>query len=213
MGAYDEPFSDASYLALGTDSRYIVDQIAAVDEPGRRFDYNDVNAQALGFVLEAATDRRYAEYLSEKLWKPLGAGDAALWLDREGGSARTFGFLFATTDDWAKVGLLLLHQGMWEGRQIVSRAFLQELITPSPTEPFYGLGIWLERPDRMANDAEKPFLADGIFYLDGHSKQRVYVAPAQRLVVVRVGENARGWDESALVNAVLSGLPTQSSNP
>ena len=55
-----------------------------VDEPGRRFDYNNVNFQALGFVLEAATGRRYAEYLSEKLWKPIGAGDAALWLDREG---------------------------------------------------------------------------------------------------------------------------------
>ena len=81
---------------------------------------------------------------------------------------------------------------MCDGRQIVSRAFLKELITPSPTEPFYGLGIWLERPDRMAMDAEAPFLADGIFYLDGHSKQRVYVAPAQRLVVVRVGENAKG---------------------
>ena len=213
MGAYEEPFSDASYLALGTDMRYVVDHVEVVEEPGRRFDYNNVNFQALGFVLEAATGRRYAEYLSEKLWKPLGAGDAALWLDREGGSARTFGYLFATTADWAKVGLLLLHHGMWDGRQIVSREFLQELITPSPTEPFYGLGIWLERADRMAMDAEGPFLADGIFYLDGHSKQRVYVVPAQRLVVVRVGENARGWDESALVNAVLRGLATSVTKP
>ena len=145
MGAYEEPYSDASYLALGTDIRYVVDHVEAVEEPGRRFDYNNVNSQALGFVLEAATGRRYAEYLSEKLWKPIGAGDAALWLDRDGGSARTFGFLFATPTDWAKVGLLLLHDGVCDGRQIISREFLKELITPSPTEPFYGLGIWLER--------------------------------------------------------------------
>jgi CubicO group peptidase (beta-lactamase class C family) len=143
----------------------------------------------------------------------LGAGDAALWLDREGGSARTFGYLFATATDWAKVGLLLLHDGMWEGRQIVSPTFLRELITPSPTEPFYGLGIWLERADRMATDADAPFQADGMFYLDGHSKRRVYVAPAQRLVVVRVGENARGWDESALVSAILSGLASRVTSP
>jgi CubicO group peptidase (beta-lactamase class C family) len=213
MGAYEEPFSDASYLALGTDARYIVDHVEAAEEPGRRFDYNNVNSQALGFALEAATGRRYAEYLSEKLWKPLGASDAALWLDREGGSARTFGYLFATAADWAKVGLLLLHHGEWNDRQIVSREFLRELIMPSPTEPFYGLGIWLERADRMAMDAEAPFLADGIFYLDGHAKQRVYVAPLQRLVVVRVGENARGWDESALVNAVLRGLTTSAAGP
>jgi CubicO group peptidase (beta-lactamase class C family) len=213
MGAYEEPFSDASYLALGTDMRYVVDHVEAVEEPGRRFDYNNVNFQALGFVLEATTGRRYAEYLSEKLWKPLGASDAALWLDCEGGSARTFGYLFATTTDWAKAGLLLLHHGKWDGRQIVSREFFQELITPSATEPFYGLGIWLERADRMANDAEGPFQADGIFYLDGHSKQRVYVAPSQRLVIVRVGENARDWDESALVNAVLRGLAPSLARP
>jgi CubicO group peptidase (beta-lactamase class C family) len=213
MGAYEEPFSDASYLALGTDLRYIVDNVAVVEEPGRRFDYNNLNFQALGFVLEAATGRRYAELLSEKLWKPLGAGDSAVWLDRDGGSARTFGYLFATTTDWAKVGLLLLHDGIWDGRQIVSREFLRALITPSPTEPFYGLGIWLERADRMCIDAEGPFLGDGIFYLDGHSKQRVYVVPAQRLVVVRVGENARGWDESALVNAVLRGLGRRGAKP
>jgi hypothetical protein len=41
---------------------------------------------------------------------------------------------------------------------------------------------------------------------DGHSKQRVYIAPAERLVVVRVRENANGWDESALVNSVLRAL-------
>jgi CubicO group peptidase (beta-lactamase class C family) len=193
--------------------RYVVDHVEAVEEPGRRFDYNDVNAQALGFVLEAATGRRYAEYLSEKLWKPLGASDAALWLDRAGGSARTFGYLFATATDWAKVGLLLLHRGQWGDRQILSGEFIQELITPSPSEPFYGLGIWLERADRMANDAEEPFRADGIFYLDGRGKQRVYVAPAQRLVVVRVGENAQGWDESALVNAVLRGLAASAATP
>jgi CubicO group peptidase (beta-lactamase class C family) len=208
MGSYEDPFSDASYLDLGTDLRYVVDHVKAVEGPGRRFDYNNVNFQALGFVLEATTGRRYAEYLSEKLWKPLGADDAALWLDCEGGSARTFGYLFATATDWAKVGLLLLHDGTWDGQRIVSHEFLQEMITPSPTEPFYGLGTWLERADRMVIDAEGPLQTEGTFYLDGHSKQRVYVVPAQRLVIVRVGENARGWDESALVNAVLRGLGT-----
>ena len=119
MGEYEEPYSDASYLALGTDSRYVVDNVPAVDEPGRRFDYNNVNFQVLGVVLEAATGRRYAEYLSEKLWKPIGAGDAAVWLDREGGSARTFGYLFARPEDWARLGLLLLHEGECDGRAVV----------------------------------------------------------------------------------------------
>src|SRR4051794_12345791 len=126
MGEYEEPYSDASYLALGTDSRHVVDNILAVAEPGQRFDYNNVNLQALGVVLEEATGRRYAEYLSEKLWKPIGAGDAAVWLDREGGTARTFGYLFARPEDWARLGLLLLHEGRCDGKPVVPPAFVRE---------------------------------------------------------------------------------------
>ena len=213
MGKYEEPYSDASYLALGADLRYVVDNIPGETEPGRRFDYNDVNFQALGFVLESATGRRFAEFLSEKLWKPIGAGDAALWLDWDGGSARTFGYIFATASDWGRVGQLLLQKGEWNGRRIISREYLREMLTPSPSEPTYGLGIWLANNDRQRRESEPPFLATDIFYLDGRFKQRVYVIPSHDLVIVRVGENARGWQESALPNAVISGRVPQRTGP
>jgi CubicO group peptidase (beta-lactamase class C family) len=213
MGEYEDPFSDASYLALGTDSRYVVDNVPAVAEPGQRFDYSNVNFQALGFVLEAATGRRYADYLSEKLWKPVGAGDAAVLLDREGGSARTFGYLFANPADWARIGLLLLHEGECDGRAVVPRAFLREMLKPSPTEPTYGLGIWLANDEHQLREGEAPFVAPGIFYLDGRFKQRVYVIPSRGVVIVRVGENARGWEESALPNSVLKGIPIEGGEP
>jgi len=212
MGKYEEPYSDASYLALGTDLRYVVDNIPAETEPGLRFDYNNVNFQTLGFVLEAATSRRYADYLSEKLWQPIGASEAALWLDRDGGSARTFGYLFATASDWGRVGQLLLHEGEWNGKRVISREYLREMLEPSPSEPTYGLGIWLANDDHQRREDEPPFLAPGIFYLDGRLKQRVYVIPSHDLVIVRVGENARGWEESALPNAVLKGAAGESAN-
>ena len=212
MGKYEEPYSDASYLALGTDLRYVVDNIPAETEPGQRFDYNDVNFQALGFVLESATGRRYSDYLSEKLWKPIGASAAALWLDRDGGSARTFGYLFATASDWGRVGQLLLQEGQWEGKTIISRGYVREMLKPSPSEPIYRLGIWLANDDHQRRDGEPPFLASGIFYLDGRFKQRVYVIPSHDIVIVRLGENARGWEESALPNAVLKGAAGDSAN-
>jgi len=62
-------------------------------------------------VLERATGRRYADYLSEKVWKPIGASDAAVWLDRPGGLAKTFGGVLATASDWARVGLMLQNGG------------------------------------------------------------------------------------------------------
>jgi CubicO group peptidase (beta-lactamase class C family) len=182
-----------------------------VEETGRRYDYNNVNFQVLGFVLEAATGRRYADYLSEKLWKPIGASDAAVWLDREGGTARTFGYLFARTEDWARLGLLLLHEGRRDGKAVVPSDFIREMLKPSPTEPTYGLGIWLANDEHQRQDREPPFGVPGIFYLDGRFKQRVYVIPSRDLVIVRVGENAKGWEESALPNAVLKGIPDDGS--
>jgi CubicO group peptidase (beta-lactamase class C family) len=147
------------------------------------------------------------------LWQPIGAGEAALWLDRDGGSARTFGYLFATASDWGRVGQLLLHDGEWNGMRIISREFVREMLSPSPSNPTYGLGIWLANDDHQRRENEPSFLAAGIFYLDGRFKQRVYVIPSHDLVIVRVGENARGWEESALPNATMKGAAGESPIP
>ena len=85
---------------------------------------------------------------------------------------------------------------------------------PVPTEPVYALGIWLASNEHQAKEGEQPFETPGIFYLDGHAKQRVYIVPGKDLVIVRVGENGRGWDEAALPNAVLRSInPPVSAAP
>lgn len=206
QGEYDDPFSDASYLALGDDMRYIVDTTPLAAEPGTTHDYNNTDFQVLGFILEEATGKRYAEYLSEKLWRPIGCADGALWLERKGGSARTFGFLFARAEDWARIGQLMLQQGRWEDRQIVPREHIAAMRTPSPTEPRYGLGLWLANNEHQALREDQAFLDTGTFYLDGRSKQRVYICPDHNLVIVRVGEDGESWDDAALSNAVIRGL-------
>ena len=162
--------------------------------------------QALAVVLERATGRRYADYLSEKVWAPAGASDAAVWLDRPGGLAKTFGGVLATARDWARVGLLLQNGGRVGDRQLVPAAWVREMLTPSPREPDYGYQIWLGRGGCRREDHEKPFAAPDVAYLDGRFKQRVSVVPSAELVVVRVGEQARGWDETELVNTLLRGL-------
>jgi hypothetical protein len=87
------------------------------------------------------------------------------------------------------------------------------MLKASPGEPTYGLGIWLANDEHQRREEEAPFTVPGIFYLDGRFKQRVYVVPSRDLVIVRVGENARGWEESALPNAVLKGMPSEAAEP
>jgi CubicO group peptidase (beta-lactamase class C family) len=201
-GAYEDPFSDACYLALGTDLDYVVRNIPLVTQPGTKFDYNNANFQALGLVLERATGRRFADYLSEKLWQPLGNRDAAIWLDRPAGRARTFGYLFATGKDWARVGLLILNEGSAGQRQVVPSAWIKFMRQPSSTEKTYGAGIYLGPDD--ADDP--PFTAPDAVALNGRHKQRVYVIPSQKLVIVRVGPQikVKPWNDSLLPNLLTT---------
>ena len=200
QGEYDDPFSDACYLALGTDVRYVVENSPLVERPGARFDYNNVNYQALGFVLENATGRRFALYLSEKLWGPLGNRDAALWLDQPKGEPRTFGYLFATAEDWARVGQLILDHGKVGDQRIVSEAWIDFMCTPSPTEPTYGAGIYTGAD----GSDDPPFPYKGIVALNGKDKQRVYVLPKEKMLIVRVGPQVRGWDDSYFPNLFVN---------
>lgn len=195
-GEYDDPFSDACYLALGTDARYVAENSPLVEKPGARFDYNNVNYQALGFVIESATQRRFAIYLGEKLWGPLGNRDAALWLDQVNGEPRTFGYLFATAEDWARVGQLILDRGKIGNKIIVPAEWIEFMCTPSPREATYGAGIYtgVDDPD------DPPFAYKGIVALNGKDKQRVYILPRERMLIVRVGPQVRGWNDSYFPN-------------
>jgi CubicO group peptidase (beta-lactamase class C family) len=102
--------------------------------------------------------------------------------------------------------LLLQNRGRVGDRQVIPAAWVRDMLTSSPQEPDYGYQVWLGHEGCRREDHGEPFLALDVAYLDGRFKQRVYVVPSAELVVVRVGEQARGWDEAELVNTLLRGL-------
>jgi CubicO group peptidase (beta-lactamase class C family) len=138
----------------------------------------------------------------------LAASNASVWLDRAGGTAKTYGGLFATARDWARIGLLFLNQGAVGDRQVVPREWIRKMITPSDLEPDYGLHIWLgyEPGGSRKGEREDPFPGD-LYYLDGEDKQRVYIVPSRSLVIVRLGEDPGAFDDSFLPNIIIKGLP------
>jgi CubicO group peptidase (beta-lactamase class C family) len=218
LGVNEEQYkegSDTTWMHFGPDVPSIVFSMPLEGEPGRQFVYHSANTQILSIILERATQRRYADYLSEKLWTPLGASNAQVWLDRSGGTAKTYCCLFATARDWARLGLLVLHQGEFAGRQLVPREWIQKMITPSPREPDYGYQIWLAFPPGgiRSPDRDEPFLANDMVYFDGRDKQRVFIIPSYDLIIVRLGENARGFDEAFLPNTIVRGLSADHPKP
>ncbi len=195
-------------IHIGSQARRAVLDTPLARPPGEAFRYSNVNSLLLGMVLERATGRRYAELLDALIWRPLGAGPARVWLDRPGGTAKTYCCLLATARDWARVGLLLVRQGRVAGRQVVGRRWVEHMLRPSPLEQNYGLHVWLgyTRPPERFGDWSEPFATADTFMLVGRDEQRVYGVPAHDLVIVRIGHQAEHWDDPRLPNLAVAAL-------
>jgi CubicO group peptidase (beta-lactamase class C family) len=190
--------------------------------PGAEFNYNSANTQLLLAVLQRATGRRYADFVSERLWQPLGAKDATLWLDRPGGTPRAFSYFVARPRDWLRIGVMIAQRGRFDDREILPAAWIEAMTTPSPRNPNYGFQAWLGSPasgKRIYNRNtavsvrhSAPYLANDVVFFDGGGGHRVYVVPSRRLVIVRTGSvNRPDWDDAILPNAILQGLPAMDS--
>lgn len=202
-------------VTLGSDLPGTVLPLQAEQPPGTDFQYSNANSAILGMALQNATGKRYAQYLSERLWSRIGTPAAALWLDHEGGLPRTFCCLYTTARGWLQVGRLILDGGRSGGEQVIPEAWIREMSTPAKTNPNYGYQLWLGSPpgkERKYNDKtvkafhSEPFVAQDIRYVDGFGGQRVYIVPSQELIIVRTGEARLDWDDAIIPNAILRAL-------
>jgi CubicO group peptidase (beta-lactamase class C family) len=129
--------------------------------------------------------------------------------------ARTFCCLLATPRDWVRVGRLIMNQGKWEGREVISASWIDAMSAPSPTNPAYGFQIWrgISAPSRSYGSGPapalpigEPYAVDDLLILDGAVGQRVYISRKSDLVIVRLGAIVPDFHDSRLPNAILRGL-------
>lgn len=218
--AFEQKFGNRAYdFFITTQLEPKLFSLAAEDAPGSRFKVHYAATQLLQKVIEAATGRRYSAYLAERIWAPLGGGEARVRVDHEGGDALVFCCIEARPREWLRVGLMLAGHGTYENRTVLPlREFLQ-LTTPSPLSPNFAMQqVWRGSPYspiRMMDSRNParglknsaPFAAEDLFYLEGRGGQRVYVVPSRELVVVREGEIRMDWDDAAFLNPIIRAVP------
>jgi len=99
-------------------------------EPGTRWNYSTGETHLVGALVQAATGMPVAEYLSKKLWAPLGMeSDATWWLDSPGGLEVASSGLSATLRDYARFGLFLLHDGVIDGERVLPEGWMKQAST------------------------------------------------------------------------------------
>jgi CubicO group peptidase (beta-lactamase class C family) len=183
---------------------------------GERFHYASIETQVLTLVLRAATRKTVAEYLDDRLWRPMGAEADATWITGPDGIERGAAFFNATLRDWGRLGKLLANDGALDGRQIIPRDYLLEATDwhrhpaafaprASPPANGYGYHFWTMRAEK------RRFVMRGVY------GQSIYVDPELKLVLVHtaVARTASITNQpmGAELGALWSGLVKTFTNP
>jgi CubicO group peptidase (beta-lactamase class C family) len=147
-------------------------------EPGTHFEYCALGMHLLSGILREATGMTALEFARRNLFGPLDIQDV-LWPTDPQGNQWGWGNIYLRPHDLARIGALWVNGGQWEGRQIVSRAWVESAVTsqiPSDGPDDYGYGWWVGTGD----EAEE-------YYADGNGGQRLSVYPSLNAMIVTTG--------------------------
>jgi CubicO group peptidase (beta-lactamase class C family) len=190
----DAPYHDNDVTYHAADlRRAALENTAIVDTPGKFWLYNNYHPLLVGVILERVTGMSVTAYLQEKLWGPLGMEYPGSWSingDQNGLEKMESG-INARSIDFAKFGRLMLNQGRWEGKQIVSPAWVEQATQPEEKpssyygdDPFFvSMGHYYKY--FWWGDKRPGGLSD--FHAVGNKGQYIYVSPQKRVIIVRNG--------------------------
>ena len=193
---YDSETSDvARFMTLGVRAGnangFLTTLTAEAAAPGKKFNYNTAETQVVGWVVKNAVGKPLATYLSEKLWQPAGMEDDATWFVDEPGGMEAAGMgLNARLRDYARFGLLMLNDGVVDGRRILPEGWVARATRPS--SPQVQLGALYEGYP-LGYQYQWWALPNGAFEAQGVFGQFLYVDPAHDLVIAKTSAWPTAW--------------------
>jgi CubicO group peptidase (beta-lactamase class C family) len=165
----------------GNMEKVMIEEMYAIGEPGEIQHYNSGGTQILGIVLQRVLgDKTISDYLSEKFWQPLGCEYDALFIldSKKHGKEKAFGGLVATARDVSKLGQLILNEGNWKGRQLLSKDDIHLIHHLPYNNTTYTFGLW-----------SGMYEGDRFYYQAGFRGQFCISFPKYNLVITRLGHH------------------------
>jgi CubicO group peptidase (beta-lactamase class C family) len=190
----DPPYRDNDATYHAGDLRSLAIQgTSIIDPPASYFFYNDYHPLLIGLILERATGEPVSQYFQEKLWGRLGMEYSGSWstdLERSPFEKMLVG-INARSIDFAKFGRLMLNDGRWDGRQILSLQWVQEATQPEVK----AAGYYRQDSEFFARGHYYKYFwwgddrADGKsdFHAAGYKGQYIYISPQKKVIIVRTG--------------------------
>lgn len=162
--------------------------------------YRNSDPLTIGYLIKQAVTRRGEEYLSwpqRALFDRIGIRRQVLETDPYGNFLLT-GYDYGTARNWARLGLLYLQDGMWQGTRILPEGWSKFVSTPASAwkQPVYGGFFWVN------GDAAWNLPKDA-YIMAGAGGQNTFIVPSHQLVVVRMGHFRGASASRKTVNEAL----------
>ena len=178
-----------------------------IREPGTYWDYENYDTLLAVIAMKKVLgdDRTYAEFPRRRLFDKIGMRSTLAGTDRFGDFILS-SQIYTNARDLARIGLLYLQGGVWDGERLLSEDWIEFVTTPAPASApngnNYGGQFWLVPDDR--HDVPK-----SAFSTSGNRGQYVIVVPTHDTVIVRRGLDygRQGFDRWGLVREVLKAFP------
>jgi CubicO group peptidase (beta-lactamase class C family) len=190
--AWDDPAADIARftraMTTGGSLLEVVRSLKRTSVPGVRFNYSTIDAQVLGWVLEAASGMTLAQYAADRIWGRIGTeADAYYWLSRETPNRAIGGGSFnATARDTARLGLVMAHGGTFAGRPIVPADWVER--SRGRDRPYLQVGALGEYGMQQYGYANQWWTLGGdhrAFTGIGVHGQYLFVDPSADVVIVK----------------------------
>jgi CubicO group peptidase (beta-lactamase class C family) len=169
--------------------------LPAIADPGSTFSYCSPGMHLLSAILQQATGMSELDFAREYLFTPLGITDVS-WPADPQGYTHGWGDLYLFPRDAAKIGYLWADGGLWDGKQLVSRQWVQDSVTvqmKTGQGDDYGYGWWLPTESTT-----------GEYAAEGRGGQRIAVHRDLNLIVVVTGEGVEPGDATDLLAPALA---------
>jgi CubicO group peptidase (beta-lactamase class C family) len=171
--------------------------------PGTVGHYANCDPLALTGILRRAVESRgesVASWAQRSLLDQLGVRRLVVEPDPYG-NPLFIGSVWATARDWARLGLLYLQDGNWQGQRLLAAGWATRVRTPAPAwkPPDYAAGFWLDGEHETS-------LPPDVFFMLGVGKNSAYVVPSRQLVIVRMGHALGGRAYAKTYDQVLKGI-------
>jgi CubicO group peptidase (beta-lactamase class C family) len=148
--------------------------------------YRNSDPLMIGWLIKQAVTKRGEDYLTypqRALFDRIGIRRQVLETDPYGNFLLS-GYDYGTARNWARIGLLYLQDGMWQGQRVLPEGWATFVSTPAPAwkRPVYGGLFWVN------GDGARPIPKDS-YFANGAGGQRTIIIPTHNLVVVRMGHH------------------------